>query len=123
MYQTERSPAARARLAAAVRATRSRSSSSAIPAAQPAASCACSRVARGGGEYDVPPGGTILGVLRRHGIDARSACELGYCAACLTRYLAGEVDHRDPILGDVARRTHLLICCSRATSEVLVLDL
>ena len=49
--------------------------------------------------------------------------ELGYCAACMTRYLEGDPDHRDPILGDVARQTHMLICCSRAKSDVLVLDL
>jgi ferredoxin-NADP reductase len=81
------------------------------------------RLAKSGGEYAVPPGETILDVLRRAGVETRSSCELGYCGACLTRYRGGEVDHRDPILGEVARQTHLLICCSRATSEVLELDL
>jgi ferredoxin-NADP reductase len=81
------------------------------------------RLAKSGGEYEVPPGETILDVLRGAGVETRSSCELGYCGACLTRYVAGEVDHRDPILGDVARRTHLLICCSRAMSDVLELDL
>lgn len=81
------------------------------------------RLAKSGGEYDVPPGETILDVLRRSGVETRSSCELGYCAACMTRYLAGTVEHRDPILGETARRTHLLICCSRATSDVLDLDL
>jgi vanillate O-demethylase ferredoxin subunit len=83
----------------------------------------CVRLARSGGEYEVPVGETIIGVLRRHGIETRTSCELGYCAACMTRYLAGEPDHRDPILGDAARETHMLICCSRARSDVLVLDL
>jgi ferredoxin-NADP reductase len=81
------------------------------------------RLAGSGGEYEIMPGETILDVLRRHGVDTRSSCELGYCGACLTRYLEGEPDHRDPILGEVARQTHLLICCSRAKSDVLVLDL
>jgi len=81
------------------------------------------RLAKSGAEYEVPPGETIIAVLRRHGVETRTSCELGYCAACMTRYLAGEPDHRDPILGETARRTHLLICCSRATSDVLVLDL
>jgi vanillate O-demethylase ferredoxin subunit len=81
------------------------------------------RLARSGGEYDVPVGETIIDVLRRHGVETRTSCELGYCGACLTRYLAGEPDHRDPILGDRARETHLLICCSRARSAVLELDL
>jgi ferredoxin-NADP reductase len=81
------------------------------------------RLAKSGGEYEVPPGATILDVLRAADVEARSSCELGYCGACLTRYSAGEVDHRDPILGEVARQTHLLICCSRATSDMLELDL
>src|SRR5579863_4470312 len=81
------------------------------------------RLARSGGEYEVPPGETIIEVLRRNGVETRTSCELGYCAACLTRYLAGEPDHRDPILGETARQTHMLICCSRARSDVLVLDL
>lgn len=81
------------------------------------------RLAKSGAEYEVPAGETIINVLRRHGVETRTSCELGYCGACLTRYLAGEPDHRDPILGDKARETHLLICCSRAISPLLVLDL
>src|SRR5712671_4135937 len=81
------------------------------------------RLAQRGGEYEVRPGETIIEVLRRHGIETRTSCELGYCGACLTRCLACEPDHRDPILGEVARQTHLLICCSRAKSEMLELDL
>lgn len=81
------------------------------------------RLARSGGEYDVPPGETIIEVLRANGVETHTSCELGYCGACLTRYLDGEADHRDPILGDTARETHMLICCSRAKSPLLVLDL
>ncbi len=81
------------------------------------------RLARSGAEYDVPPGDKIIDVLRRNGVPVRTSCELGYCGACLTRYTAGDPDHRDPILTDRARQTHLLICCSRARSEVLELDL
>src|SRR5919206_576711 len=65
------------------------------------------KLARSGGDYAVPPGETILDVLRRQGVETRSSCELGYCGACLTKYLGGEVDHRDPILNEAARQTHL----------------
>jgi ferredoxin-NADP reductase len=81
------------------------------------------QLAKSGAEYEVPAGETIIAVLRRHGVETRTSCELGYCGACMTRYLAGEPDHRDPILGETARETHMLICCSRARSAVLVLDL
>jgi vanillate O-demethylase ferredoxin subunit len=81
------------------------------------------RLAHSGGAYDVPPGESILDVLRREGVETRASCELGYCGACLTRYLEGEPDHRDQILGEVARQTHMLICCSRATTDELVLEL
>lgn len=65
------------------------------------------RLARSGGEYEVPAGETIINVLRRHGVETRTSCELGYCGACLTRYLDGEPDHRDPILGDKAREQQI----------------
>ncbi len=70
-----------------------------------------------------PAGETIIGVLRRHGVAIRTSCELGYCGACLTAYLAGEPDHRDQILGGKDRERYMLICCSRAKSAVLELDL
>ena len=81
------------------------------------------RLARSGGEYEVPAGETIVGVLRRHGIAVRTSCELGYCGACLTPYLAGEPDHRDQVLEENGRGRYVLICCSRSRSPVLELDL
>ena len=81
------------------------------------------RLASSGAEYEVPVGEKIIDVLRGNGVAVRTSCELGYCGACLTGYLAGDPDHRDPILGEVARQTHMLICCSRAKSDELVLDL
>jgi len=81
------------------------------------------RLAKSGGEYEVPPGETIGAVLRRNGVEVRVSCELGYCGTCLTGYLAGEPDHRDEILNETARKTHLLTCCARSKSDFLVLDL
>ncbi len=81
------------------------------------------RLASSGAEYEIPPGETIIEVLRRHDIAVKTSCELGYCGACLTRYRAGEPDHRDQILSAKDRERYVLICCSRAKSAVLELDL
>jgi ferredoxin-NADP reductase len=81
------------------------------------------KLARSGGEYEIPVGETIIDVLSRHGITVRTSCELGYCGACLTPYLAGEPDHRDQVLEENGRRRYVLICCSRSKTPVLELDL
>ena len=81
------------------------------------------RLARSGVEYEVPVGETIVDVLRRGGIAVRTSCELGYCGACLTPYLAGEPDHRDQVLEENGRRSYVLICCARAKTPILELDL
>jgi vanillate O-demethylase ferredoxin subunit len=81
------------------------------------------QLAKTGGDYEVGAGETIAEVLQRHGVGVRTSCELGYCGTCLTPYLAGEPDHRDQVLEENGRRHYLLICCSRAKSPVLVLDL
>jgi ferredoxin-NADP reductase len=81
------------------------------------------RLARSGVEYDVPAGETIVDVLRSHGISVRTSCELGYCGTCLTRYLAGEPEHRDQVLQRHDRERYALICCARSKTPVLELDL
>jgi ferredoxin-NADP reductase len=81
------------------------------------------RLARSGGEYEVPVGETIVDVLRRHDVAVRTSCEFGYCGTCLTPYLDGEPDHRDQMLGENARKRYVLICCARAKTPVLELDL
>jgi ferredoxin-NADP reductase len=81
------------------------------------------RLVRAGAEYEVPVGQTIVDVLRRHGVAVRTSCELGYCGACLTPYLAGEPDHRDQVLDENGRRRYVLICCARSKTPVLELDL
>ena len=81
------------------------------------------QLAKTGGDYEVRAGETIVEALRRQGIAVRTSCELGYCGTCLTPYLAGEPDHRDQVLEENGRRRYVLICCSRAYTPVLVLDL
>jgi ferredoxin-NADP reductase len=81
------------------------------------------RLARSGVEYDVAAGETIVDVLRSHGIAVRTSCELGYCGTCLTRYLAGEPEHRDQMLKEHDRERYVLICCARSRTPTLELDL
>ena len=72
---------------------------------------------------DVPADKSIVEVLREHGHSVTTSCESGLCGSCRTRYLAGVPDHRDYILDEAARRDEILICCSRAVSDEIVLDL
>jgi len=66
---------------------------------------------------------TILEALRDAGYDVESSCEAGTCGTCCTRYLSGEVDHRDFVLLDDQQGEYLMVCISRAKSKELVLDL
>jgi len=81
------------------------------------------QLAKSGGEYEVRAGETIAEVLQRHGVAVRTSCELGYCGTCLTPYVAGEPDHRDQVLEENGRQRYVLICCSRAKSPILILEL
>lgn len=81
------------------------------------------KIASSGRVFDVPEDESIIQVLRQHGIDVPTSCESGLCGTCRTRYLEGEPDHRDYVLDDSERQCEMMICCSRAKSRMLVLDL
>lgn len=78
-----------------------------------------------GTRYEVPPGRSILEVLEDHDAGVPYSCREGLCATCRTSVLAGEVDHRDKVLSAAEKATHreMMICVSRAKSDVLELDL
>ena len=81
------------------------------------------RLARTGGEFDVPDDKTIVDVLRENGVEVSTSCEAGLCGTCRTRYLEGEPDHRDYVLEDEEKRHEIIICCSRSRTPSLLLDL
>ncbi len=81
------------------------------------------RLGRDGAELEIPVGTTILEVLRAHGRRAPSSCESGTCGTCRTRYIEGEVDHRDLVLTEDERARDVMVCVSRARTDLLVLDL
>jgi ferredoxin-NADP reductase len=82
-------------------------------------------LARSGVELHVPTGETLLHVLTSNGIAIDSSCEAGICGCCEVAVLEGDVDHRDEVLTPAQRACNksMMVCCSRAKSERLVLDL
>jgi vanillate O-demethylase ferredoxin subunit len=83
------------------------------------------QIASSGAVYKVPAGQTVVHALQAHGIEILTSCEQGVCGTCITRVLRGECDHRDLYFTDEekARHDQFTPCCSRAKSELLVLDL
>lgn len=67
---------------------------------------------------------TILHALEAAGVPVDSSCQEGICGTCETRVVEGVPDHRDSLLSPSEREASetMMICCSRARSPVLVLD-
>jgi vanillate O-demethylase ferredoxin subunit len=80
-------------------------------------------LARSGRSFTVAPGQTIVEVLAKNGINVDVSCKEGYCGTCMTRYLEGQPLHRDSVLDEEDREEFIMVCCSRAKSKSLVLDL
>ncbi|WP_374622602.1 2Fe-2S iron-sulfur cluster-binding protein [Pandoraea sp.] len=80
-------------------------------------------LARCGKTFTVPPGKTIVQILRENSVDVDVSCEEGYCGTCMTRYLDGDPIHRDSVLDEDDQQEFVMICCCRARSEKLTLDL
>ncbi|UII68922.1 PDR/VanB family oxidoreductase [Pseudomonas sp. HN11] len=81
--------------------------------------------ARSGKSVQVAEGQSILAALAHVGIKIEISCEQGVCGTCLCDVLEGEPDHRDVYLTDdeKAANDQILVCCSRAKSKKLVLDI
>ncbi|MFD2236567.1 PDR/VanB family oxidoreductase [Aureimonas populi] len=73
----------------------------------------------------VGPDETIAKALERVGIAVEVKCEEGVCGTCLTTVLEGLPDHRDVFLTpeEKAENAEMTVCCSRALSARLVLDI
>lgn len=83
------------------------------------------RAAKSGLSLAVPAGRSIAEVLQEHGVAVPLSCEQGVCGTCLTPVLGGEPDHRDQYLTDAEKTANdqMMLCCSRAKTPVLVLDI
>jgi ferredoxin-NADP reductase/nitrite reductase/ring-hydroxylating ferredoxin subunit len=73
----------------------------------------------------VPPGKSILQVIRENRIEMPSSCEQGACGTCAATVLEGEPLHQDVYLNETEKRSgrKIMTCVSRAKSGRLVLDL
>lgn len=80
---------------------------------------------RSGQVFEIGENDTIIDTLMEAGVYVPSSCQQGVCGSCETVVLEGIPDHRDSVLSDEERAdgSIMMICCSRAKSDRLVLDL
>lgn len=80
---------------------------------------------RSGVTVQVPSGSSIAQVLAANGVDVPLSCEQGVCGTCITTILEGVADHRDMFLSEAEHEAgeEMAICCSRAKTPKLILDL
>lgn len=81
--------------------------------------------ARSGKTVQVMEGQSILNALNSVGIEIDVSCEQGVCGTCVCNVLEGEPDHRDYYFTDAekAANDQILVCCSRANSKKIILDI
>ena len=82
-------------------------------------------LARSGITATVPPGVSVLTVIRANGIELESSCEQGACGTCAVGVLGGTPLHQDVYLNatEHAANERMMTCVSRAVSPALVLDI
>ncbi len=83
------------------------------------------QLAKSGRSFFIPPDKTILEVLLSEGLEINRSCMQGVCGTCETYVLEGLPDHRDSVLSKRERESNkvMMICCSGAKTDKLVLDL
>jgi len=76
-------------------------------------------------ELHVPAEKSIVEVVEAAGIEVLTSCREGTCGTCETVVLEGLPDHRDSYLNAAEKASNevMMICCSRAKTPRLVLDL
>jgi ferredoxin-NADP reductase len=79
-------------------------------------------LARTGRTLDVPAGRSATDVLAANGIPVVTKCSDGICGVCACRLLAGEVEHRDFVLGERERQGKIILCSSRAARPGAVIE-
>lgn len=82
-------------------------------------------IASTGQVFNIPPDKSILEVFRENSFPHPWSCGEGICGTCEAGILSGVAEHRDSVLSEDEKesQTVLMVCCARAASERLVLDL
>lgn len=82
-------------------------------------------LARSGRVLTVPPDKSILEILEQAGLHVLHSCRNGQCGTCEVKVLAGTPDHRDSVLtaAEQAEGKTIMVCCSRAHTPRLLLDI
>lgn len=82
-------------------------------------------LARSGRRLVIPPYRSILDILEENGCEITNSCRAGICGTCLVKVLSGVPEHNDDVLSfeDQEAGDVMLVCVSRAKSDLLVLDL
>jgi vanillate O-demethylase ferredoxin subunit len=80
---------------------------------------------RQGKEFHVPAGQSIMDVLEANGVAVAHSCREGVCGTCETVVLEGDCDHKDNVLSPREKDSNrlIMICCSGAKTNRLVLDI
>lgn len=83
------------------------------------------RLSKSGRVIPVHRGTTILDALLDAGVEIAYSCMSGICGACTINVVGGVPDHRDLVLSDAEKESgkKMVICCSRAKSPELILEL
>lgn len=78
-----------------------------------------------GQQFSVCAHQTIAEVLIEHGVEVKLSCEQGICGTCITSVIEGLPDHRDLYMSEEehAKSNTMMLCCSRALSDKIVLDM
>lgn len=67
---------------------------------------------------------TIAEALATAGVKTKIGCSSGACGTCITQVLEGIAEHHDIFLTEAEKRVgKVLICCARALSRSIVLDI
>ncbi|MER6770476.1 PDR/VanB family oxidoreductase [Streptomyces bacillaris] len=80
---------------------------------------------RSGRVLPVPPGKSLLEVVRTVLPGVASSCEEGWCGTCEAKVVAGVPEHHDSVLSEAERAagTSMMICVGRSRTSRIALDL